>query len=47
MQDTTQSVVVWVAIILAIGLLAGLVNGFVVAVLRVAPFIATRLPGRS
>ena len=41
MHDTTQSVVLWVAIILAIGLLAGLVNGFVIAVLRVAPFIAT------
>jgi ribose transport system permease protein len=41
MHDTTQSVVLWAAIILGIGLLAGLVNGFVVAVLRVAPFIAT------
>jgi ribose transport system permease protein len=41
MQDTVQSVLFWVAIILAIGLLAGFVNGVVVAVLRVAPFIAT------
>lgn len=41
MQDTTQSVVLWVAIILGIGMVAGLINGFVVAVLRVAPFIAT------
>ncbi|RPI99088.1 MAG: ABC transporter permease [Chloroflexi bacterium] len=41
MQDTSQSVLLWVAIIVGIGLLAGLVNGLVVAVLRVAPFIAT------
>jgi ribose transport system permease protein len=41
MQDTAGSVLLWVAIILGIGLLAGAVNGFVIAVLRVAPFIAT------
>lgn len=41
MDDTTGSVLLWVSIILGIGLLAGAVNGYMVAVLRVAPFIAT------
>ena len=41
MEDTVGSVLLWTAIILGIGLLAGFINGYVVAVLRVAPFIAT------
>lgn len=41
MEDTVGSVLLWVAIILGIGLLVGAINGYVVAVLRVAPFIAT------
>jgi ribose transport system permease protein len=41
MDDTLGSVLLWVVIILGIGLAVGAVNGYVVAVLRVAPFIAT------
>ena len=41
MQETMRSVILWSAIILGIGLFAGAVNGYVVAVLKVAPFIAT------
>jgi ribose transport system permease protein len=41
MEDTIGSVLLWTFIILGIGLLAGFINGYVVAVLRVAPFIAT------
>jgi ribose transport system permease protein len=41
MDDTVGSVLLWVIIILGIGLFAGAVNGYVVSVLRVAPFIAT------
>lgn len=35
------SILLWTVLILGIGLLVGIVNGYVVAVLRVAPFIAT------
>jgi len=41
MGDTASSVLLWTAIILGIGLFVGAINGYVVAVLRVAPFIAT------
>ena len=41
MQETLGSVLLWIAIIMGIGLFVGAVNGYVIAVLRVAPFIAT------
>jgi ribose transport system permease protein len=41
MQDTVSSVILWTVLIMGLGLLAGLVNGYVVTVLQVAPFIAT------
>jgi ribose transport system permease protein len=41
MQNNWGSIVLWIGIIVGIGLLAGAINGYVVAVLKVAPFIAT------
>lgn len=41
MTDDPGSVVLWTVIILGIGVGAGLLNGFVVTVMRVTPFIAT------
>ncbi len=41
MTDEPLNILLWCAIILLIGMGAGLINGYVIAVLRVPPFIAT------
>ncbi len=39
--DGGPQMFVWIAVIIAIGLLAGAINGYIIAYLRVQPFIAT------
>jgi ribose transport system permease protein len=41
MTNDTGSIVAWTIIIILIGFAAGLINGFIVSVMRVTPFIAT------